>query len=53
MNIDTAATAAHPAFDDGSMVVVMVLAIVMIGVFAFMFMTERKLSRVEKELKND
>lgn len=40
-------------FNDGSMVVVFVLGIIMLGLFAFMFMIERKLARVEKNIEND
>jgi hypothetical protein len=44
---------AQPAasFDDGSMVVVFVLAIITVGLFAFMFGIERKLSKVEKQIE--
>ena len=37
--------------DDGRSVVVTVLGIIFLGLFGFLFVTERKLSRVEKELK--
>lgn len=40
------------AFNDGSMVVVYVLTVVMAAIFAFMIMTDRKISRVEKEMND-
>ena len=37
--------------NDGSSVVITVLAIIFIGLFVYMMMTDRKLSRLEKEVK--
>jgi CcmD family protein len=36
---------------DGSAVVISVLAIIFIGMFVYIFFTDRKLSRLEKEIK--
>lgn len=36
---------------DGSTVVISVLAIIFIGMFVYLLFTERKLARMEKELK--
>ena len=49
----TETTEAMTQFNDGSMVVVFVLAIIMAGLFAFMFMIDRKIARVEKNIGND
>lgn len=52
--IDTVAQGASTTstFNDGSMVVVAIIAIIMTGVFTYMFITDRKLSKLEKELKD-
>jgi CcmD family protein len=47
-----AAQATTSTFNDGSMIVVYVLGIIMLGLFAYMFMIDRKLSKVEKEVKD-
>ena len=48
--VETAPTTS--VFNDGSMIVVYVLAIIMAGLFAYMFMVDRKLSKVEREIED-
>jgi|LakMenEpi03Aug12_release.lakeMendotaPanAssembly.Ray.scaffolds.fasta_scaffold5455610_1 CcmD family protein len=43
---------AGPVGGDGSNVVIGVLSLIFVGFFVFLVFTDRKLSRLEKEIKN-
>ncbi len=52
IQLQAQAPEAAPVGGDGSNVVIAVLALIFAGFFVFLIMTDRKVSRLEKEIQN-